>query len=462
MLRRLFSSTVAWLVAAIFLLQLASVAAAMMLLHSQMLQVISADRTRQILDVRDDLVAAYYKGGHAGLASSMHDRRGSVADPLIFASVSSEDGTGPAPLLSHLAQVPIVSATGRPTPVQVIHVAGGEPAGGLAIRTELSDGSQLVVGALTAPDRRFDVAFAEAITLTAVLTMGFALLGALLIGVFISRRTHAIAATAEALGAGDFAARVGHADHGDGFDHLRRQMNFMAERIDRLVRELQAISGALAHDLRSPVARLKAAIETAQAAAPDGPAGEALLLARSDAEALETMLATALELARLESGTVKDHRLRLDLSEVAADLAELYEPLAEQSGVSLECTVQSVMVLVDRELISRALANLIDNALKYGGERIVISVRAAADQAVLEVADNGCGIAEADRQRVVGRFTRLEQARTRPGAGLGLAMVAAVAHLHGGTFELVPPAETGASGPDGSPGLIARIVLPQG
>ena len=422
MLRRVFTSTVARLVAAIFVLQIASGAVALVLLHSQMLQVIRSDRTRQILDVRDDLVAAYYEGGHDGLADFVSERRGSTADPLIFVAVS---GSGP-PLMVHLAQVPLVTSTQRPAPVSVVPVAGADPQDGLAIATDLSDGTRLVVGAWTAPDRRFDLAFAEAITLTVVLTMALALVGALLIGYMISRRTLAIARTAQALAAGDFGARIRSEDHADGFDYLRRQMNFMAERIDRLVRELQSVAGALAHDLRSPVARLKAAIETAQNAVAEGPGAEALGLARSDAEALEAMLGTALELARLESGTIGDGRTRLDLGEIASDLAELYEPLAEQSGTALDCFVpRPVTVLADRELVSRAVANLIDNALKYGGDRIAITVRR-------------------------------EGSGTRPGAGLGLAMVSAVAQIHGGTLEL----GNASGGEGGGGGLLARIRLP--
>jgi len=464
MIRRLWSSTVARIVTAIFALQILSGAATMLLLHAQMLQVIGADRTRQVLDVRDDLLAAFYEGGHDGLARYVVERRGSVADPLIFVALS---GNG-APVLVHLARAPAPPiGSDRPQPVRVEQAVGAEPAAALALEADLPDGTRLVVGALTAPDRQFDLAFAEAITLTVVLTGLLALIGALLIGYVISRRTHAIAETAEALGSGDFGARIGNADRGDGFDHLRRQMNFMAERIDRLVGELQSVAGALAHDLRSPVARLKAAIETAQAAVPDGAGAEALALARTDAEALEAMLATALELVRLESGMVGDRRQKLDLADVALDLSELYEPLAEQSGVALACRTVPVTVLADRELLSRALANLIDNALKYGGDAITVTVARERGMAVLEVADNGVGIAADDRARAVSRFTRLDNARTRPGAGLGLAMVAAVAALHGGSLELAdgPPPEFPVSGGERAPGgrgLVVRLRIPLG
>jgi signal transduction histidine kinase len=448
------------LVAAIFVLQLCSSAAAIYLLRTQMLDVVRNDRVRRVLEVRDDLLATYYDGGRAEVEEFVEQRHGSTADPLIFVALT---GNGRL-LLSHIAEAPNVNSTTTPETVNVVDVKGAEPGQAVAIATDLSDGSRLVVGATVATERGFNLAFAEAITLTVVLTALLALLGALLLGYVISRRTHAIAETAEALAAGNFAARISHEDTGDGFDHLRRQMNLMAERIDTLVRELQSISGALAHDLRSPVARLRASIDTALAAVPDGPPAEALQLARSDAEALQAMLATALELSRLESGMVEDRRQILDLGEVALDMVELYEPLAEQRGIALICQATTMPVRADAELLARALSNLIDNALKYGGDRIVVSTQAEGAWATLTVADNGPGIASEDRARAVDRFMRLDNARTRPGAGLGLAMVSAVAQLHGGRLELSGADESGGveGGGPGGIGLVARLRLPRG
>lgn len=177
-----------------------------------------------------------------------------------------------------------------------------------------------------------------------------------------------------------------------------------------------------------------------------------MLLARTDAEALQTMLADALELSRLETGAIADRRTQLDLSEVAEDLVDLYEPLAEQAGIDLERQLVPAPAHVDRELIARAVSNLIDNALKYGGRRITVGTTVSAGEVALWVGDDGPGIAEPDRETAQLPHARLDNARTRPGAGLGLAVVAAVARLHGGRLELL-------SSPDGR-GLLARIVLP--
>lgn len=449
-MRRLFSSTIVGLGIAIFLLQLLSSGAAIYLLRTQMQGIVHADRTRELHDVRDDLLAAYYDGGYHELHAFIAERKGSVADPLIFVTLTGPQGT----LLSNIAVRPKGVPVDRPGLVHLPH-AGEQRRDGLALATRLPDNEELIVGALTETESRFDLAFAEAIGLTLTLTVALALLSAALLGAVISRRTHAIADTAEALGSGNFAARFPREDVGDGFDHLRRQMNLMAERIDMLIQQLHSVSGALAHDLQSPVARLRASIEIALEGDMEEAAAEALQHARVDAEALQAMLTTALELSRLESGTVEDRRRKIDLGEVVEDMVELYEPLAEQSGIALTADIQHPRIFGDRELLSRALANLVDNAVKYGGDRITLRCYAEGPWALVTVADNGPGIPAEDRERAADRFTRLDNARTQPGAGLGLAMVQAVAQLHGGALEL--------SGGDGAAlgGLAATLRLPR-
>ncbi len=448
-MRRLFSSTIG-LGIAIFVLQLLSSSAALYLLRTQMEGIVHADRARQLNDVRDDLLAAYYDGGYAELRDFIARGRGSVGDPLNFVALRGPGGV----LLSNIAAIPPGVRFDRPG-IVTLPPTGSEVRTGLAIGTRLPGHEELIVGALTETESRFDLAFAEAIGLTLALTVALALISAVLLGTAISRRTHAIADTAEALGSGNFAARFPREDIGDGFDHLRRQMNLMAERIDMLIKQLHSISGSLAHDLQSPVARLRASIDTALDCDMAEPAIEALQRARVDAEALQAMLAAALELGRLESGTVEDRRRMIELGEVVDDLAELYEPLAEQSDIVLSRDVAPVRVFGDRELLSRALANLIDNAVKYGGNRIDLRCRIEGPWALVSVADNGPGIAAADRDRAMDRFIRLDNARTRPGAGLGLAMVAAVAQLHGGALEL-----SGGDAVDLG-GLVVTLRLPR-
>lgn len=441
--RRPLSPTMLRLVASVFVLQLLSSVVAIFFLRTEMLGVVRTDREEQVIDVRDDLLAAYYDGGRAVLADYIRQQRGSAADPGIFITLS---GPGHKPVISNVGYVPEIIPQVRPHSVLIRTGADAPDVEALVLASSLPDGGKLIVGLMGASEKRFNLAFATAIGLTITVAVTLSLISAVALGVALSRRTHEIASAAEELAAGNFGMRLDEGHSGDGFDHLRLQMNRMAERIAALVAELGAVSGALAHDLRSPVTRLSAAIDTAlarmeQARASSGTpeiieATEALLAARADADGLRAMLETALEISRLQGGAVQDRRVALDLAEVAADMVELYEPLAEQSGVALTLALSPAPVRADRELISRALANCIDNALKYGGDTITVRTADTEDGVVLEVLDNGPGIAPEDRARVVERFVRLDNARTRPGGGLGLAMVDAVARLHGGRLVL--------------------------
>lgn len=456
--RRGLSPTMLRLVTAIFVLQLVSSALVILFLRGQMLDVVRLDRERQVTDVRDDLLAAYYDGGRQELAEFITARRGSAADPAVFIALIGQG----QPVLSNLVRVPEIPPAARPQHVVVRRGPDQPPSEGLALVGQLPDGERLIVGVVSLTERRIDVAFASTAELTIGVAVLMALLSAAVVGFVISRRTHLIAETAAELASGNFGARVPIEGTGDGFDHLRQQMNVMAERIGELVGQLSAVSGALAHDLRSPVARLSAAIDLALARVEEPRASEALQAARADADALRAMLETALEISLIEGGAVEDRRSPLDLAAVAEDLVELYDPLAEQLNVRLEVQLEGVTAPADRELVSRALANLIDNALKYGGNAVLVSTRAVLDAngmnwAEIAVEDNGPGIALADRARVVERFVRLDDARTRPGVGLGLAMVAAVARLHGGSFELGDPP---LAGPSGGKGLVATLRLP--
>ncbi len=442
------------LVSAIFVLQLVSSALVILFLRGQMLDVVRLDRERQVIDVRDDLLAAYYDGGREELAEFITARRGSAADPAVFIALT---GKG-QPVLSNLVRVPDIPAAARPQPVVVRRGPDQAPSEGLALVGQLSDGERLIVGVVSLTERRIDAAFAATVELTIAVAVLMGLLSAVVVGFVISRRTHLIAETAAELASGNFGARVPIEGTGDGFDHLRLQLNLMAERIGELVSQLSAVSGALAHDLRSPVTRLSAAIDVALARVEEPRALEALQAARADADALRAMLETALEISLIEGGAVEDRRRPLELSAVAEDLVELYDPLAEQQDVRFEARLEPVTAPADRELLSRALANLIDNALKYGGKAVVVSTHRTIDAdgklwAEIAVEDDGPGIAPADRTRVVERFVRLDDARTQPGGGLGLAMVAAVARLHGGSFTLSDPAS-------GGKGLVATLRLP--
>ncbi|HEX2256112.1 MAG TPA: HAMP domain-containing sensor histidine kinase, partial [Afifellaceae bacterium] len=240
------------------------------------------------------------------------------------------------------------------------------------------------------------------------------------------------------------------------FDRLAESLNAMLTRIERLMVGLKEVSDNIAHDLKTPLTRLRNRAERALAQGQGEPGyREALQAAIEDADQLIRTFDALLMIARAEAGAPATGFGPVDAAQVAQDVVELYEPLAEEAGVRLELKESGpAMINASRELLSQALVNLVDNAIKYAGARpdARIDVAAARDGqwVTLEVGDNGPGIPEAERERVTERFVRLEESRSRPGAGLGLSLVSAVAHLHSGTLELS----------DNRPGLKALLRLP--
>jgi signal transduction histidine kinase len=237
----------------------------------------------------------------------------------------------------------------------------------------------------------------------------------------------------------------------DAFDSLGLALNAMLARIETLLDELRAVTDGLAHDLRSPLTRMKARIDRLNRT-PDPDLGELGGIA-SEADALLAMLDNSLEISRLEAGIGRDAFEPVDLGALVTDMVEMYEPLAEESGVAITArSDMRVPVMAHRQLLGRALSNLIDNALRYaaGGHSIAISAEPGPQGARLIVADRGPGIARAAREEALRRFGRLDMARSKGGAGLGLSLAAAIARLHGGQLLLS----------DNAPGLKVTIDLP--
>jgi signal transduction histidine kinase len=240
---------------------------------------------------------------------------------------------------------------------------------------------------------------------------------------------------------------------GDAFDAMARALNAMLGRIEALIGEIRMVTDGLAHDLRSPLTRLKARID--RLARADGHISEEIAAIGSEADSLLAMLEASLELSRIEAGIGRDAFVRLDVAALVRDLAEMYEPLAEDNGVALRINAAGPLAVSGhRNLLSRALANLIDNALRYGNAGGVIEVTAAAtnDGMAISVSDRGPGIASANHGEALRRFGRVDAARRAGGVGLGLSLAAAIARLHGGTLTLI----------DNRPGLKVVIDLPHG
>jgi signal transduction histidine kinase len=285
-------------------------------------------------------------------------------------------------------------------------------------------------------------------------------------GFFVSRRVlsriDAMTGTAQTIMAGDLSGRLPVAGSGDELDRLADNVNAMLDRIVALMHGLTEVSDNIAHDLRTPLTRLRNRCEQAlRSSTSEKDYRAALESTIEESDGLIRTFDALLMIARAEAGHVRDNMTEFDAAEIARDVSELYEPLAEEKGLALKVEAAApAPVRGNRELVGQALANLVDNAIKYAapngklnGEPTEILVKAGndKDRIMLTVEDHGPGIPEADRGRVVERFVRLDQSRSQPGLGLGLSLASAVARLHGGELKLE----------DNHPGLKSVIDLPR-
>ena len=287
------------------------------------------------------------------------------------------------------------------------------------------------------------------------IALGIGLIGGTVMSRNLLRRVEQVNRTSERVMAGNLSDRIPLRGTNDEFDQLAANLNRMLDQIERLMTAMREVTDDVAHDLRTPLSRLRTRLE-GTLVNPSGSAsqGEAIRAAIEEADRLLATFNALLRIAELESGARLDQTAPLELSEVARSAAELYEPVVEEKGFTLSMVADEPAVRIsgDWHLLSQALANLLDNALKYaGGGLIELRVYHENGQAILEVADQGPGIPEADRQSVLDRFVRLEPSRTTPGNGLGLSLVRAIARRHDGSVTLE----------DNRPGLRVRLQFPR-
>lgn len=283
---------------------------------------------------------------------------------------------------------------------------------------------------------------------------------------FLSRRVlkqiDQVSATSNRIVGGDLSGRLVVTGTGDEFDRLAVALNGMLDRIGELMKGLKDVSDNVAHDLKTPLTRLRNRAEAALSGQPDPERWrEALEATIEESDQLIRTFDALLMIARVEAGSSLAAAAPVDVAEVAREIAELYEPVAEDAGAALKVTIddlppEATTVSGNRELLGRALSNLLDNALKYGRPddrppEITVAVTGRRDRVVVSVADDGPGIPEADRARVLDRFVRLEASRNAPGSGLGLSLVAAIAQHHGAGLALL----------DAAPGLKIEIDFPR-
>jgi len=293
-----------------------------------------------------------------------------------------------------------------------------------------------------------------------------ALAGMVLLGIltwfFVGRRAlkriDSVSGSTSRIMAGDLQERLPLSGSGDEFDRLSENLNQLLGRISKLDEGLKQVSDNIAHDLKTPLTRLRNKAEQTLAANPTKNSyRQAMEDIIAESDTLIRTFNALLMIARVEAGSRTGNFVKFDLTSVLQDVHELYEPLAEEAGVEFEISAgEPVEINGNRELIGQAIANLVDNAIKYsveGGEKPhKISLRAILDDENIRVmvTDNGTGIPQEDRERVKDRFVRLDKSRTKPGTGLGLSLVDAVARLHEGMLTLR----------DANPGLVADLRIP--
>lgn len=428
---------------------LAATGAMLVSLHFASQSSLSAQESALIQEVREDLFLSYKHRGAQGLAEAIQDRL--EVDPRSNAIMALVAPSG-AILAGNLAVRPELPAgASQFTTVQRV----GDPAA-LPARIEtlaLEGGGELVVGQVRSGLLAQRAAERSGLLLALAISVPLALALALVLVRLIEARARAIAEVAERVGRGELGARIGGTGTRDAFDRLAAALDEAFARIELLVSELRTVTDGLAHDLRSPLTRLGAALDEARRSAENPATLAALERAGRETEGLEQILGTALQIVRLEAGIGRDRFARVDLAELVTEMAELFEPVAEDAGFALTVSAPAPVVIDGhRQLIAQALGNLIDNAIHYaqGGQRIAVAATRLPDgRAVVSVTDDGPGIPPERRADALRRFGRLDPARHQPGSGLGLSLVEATAALHGGHLEL----------DDANPGLLARLTF---
>jgi signal transduction histidine kinase len=289
-------------------------------------------------------------------------------------------------------------------------------------------------------------------TLAGVLVLGA--LGGVALSRDVHRRLAAITGTAEAIIDGDLARRVPVAATDDDLGRLALTLNRMLDRISGLMDSLKQVSNDIAHDLRTPLTRLRQRLEAGLAQADAGESA-AIEGALEDLDSILGTFAALLRIAQIEGGARRAAFQTVDLTVIAQTVVEAFAPSAEDEGLSL-CLEASIPLIIhgDRELLTQMLVNLVENALRHAGAaaQVRVYVGRRGQSALLQVIDNGPGVPPSEREKLFDRFYRLESSRSTPGSGLGLALVAAVARLHRATVSLG----------DAEPGLEASIVFPEG
>ena len=406
---------------------------------------------QQVLEQGKVLADVYRSGGPAALDDAIDDTM-TYADPQTIIALFGPDGrelkgnldSGAAVLAAPDGyRTALIRLRGQTTP----HEAA------LVVR-HLARGQLLVSGRIAGEGFAIRDTLERSLLIALVVAGLLGLFCGLVTAHYVGRRINDIARVANRISARDLSQRVPVSRSGDAFDRLADQINAMLDRISALMEELRLLTDSLAHDLRSPVSRLRAAAHAAAEASDPKEQEEQLGSVIRQADSLMRILSAVLEISRSEALTGRKQFKWFDVGELASELAEMYDPLAEERGASLEFDrpARPVPLFGHRQLLAQAVSNLVENAIRYGssGGEIKVRVEPGERQIRVEVGDHGPGIPEERRHEARKRFGRLDSSRSDEGAGLGLALAEAIAHLHEGKLSLE----------DNAPGLLTVLELP--
>ncbi len=428
----------------------------------------AALRTEVLATLRVDAAAIEQAAAHGGM-SAVEQALGArmSADPSRLYLFVSADGAKLAGNIDHVPPEIAGKAAGGVFTYRRAGQSTPSERQAVALTVAVGDGARVLVGRDIEAEQQMLVR----LRLLALVGMAALALAGLSGGYALSRvvlgRLENVNRAARTIMSGDLSQRIDVTDRGDEIDAVADNLNHMLDRIEQLMNGLREVSDNIAHDLKTPLNRLRNRAEAALRDTTDPNACRAgLERTIEDADELIKTFNALLLIARLEAGALEGTKEEVDLGRLVAGVADLYEPVAEEAGIALSFSGSDGIVMqVNRHLVGQAVANLVDNAIKYGravsrsefqtgavraAKRVEVDVRGDETGAQITVADDGPGIGAEDRERVLKRFVRLEQARSRPGTGLGLSLVAAVARLHGGTLRLE----------DNAPGLRVVLSLP--
>lgn len=451
-MKRLLPSTSARLA----LLVMGSFLAAVVLIGGGLYYAVSSLLLHEARDlVRADaitLVDTYREGGRTALLDEIQARiRGDDGDPDAVYALTGADG---AALVGERPDAGLPGPRGRWVEFTERMPETGDALRVIAYEQRLRGGEVLLTGQrLQAQDRLLGLMQQAALRALLAAAALAALVG-WLTSRWVARRLRGLEATAARVSAGQLGLRAPLDHSGDAFDQVAFRFNAMLDRIEELLGGVRHATDHIAHDLRTPLTRLRNRLEDLRQQAREAELQVHLDRAVAETDQLLQSFGALLRLSRIEAQALDVDAPRVALAEVVEDAVELYAPIGAERGIRLQVQLAAASVRGDRDQLFQLAVNLLDNALKYApaGSEVEVRLDAVADGVRLQVGDRGPGIPEAERERVFDRFQRLEAHRGSPGTGLGLSLVRAIVRHHGGQVQLL----------DNAPGLRVQVLLPPG